>query len=512
MRIGIFLCWLLCLSHFSAFSQELERPPLQIGLGLAGFAYEGDLTTQEESFRRLYPGANISIQFDGNRLIQMQANVGFGRFVEQTDKSGTFVQGEIVPNSFVETSFFYTDLRFRIFPLKGKSISPYLGLGAGILFYNPKDEDGNFLAENIFTREDQEVYNSLLGHFPISGGVLVKLNSVLTLGGEYIYRVTPTDYLDNIGQLGNDPGNDALHAFQLSMYIALKPDVGPSPKPIEPPKEELPVLAIADKEGLKVPNHLSPIKEADIAAKSRLALMLAHDMDWLLYWEAEEDKPQDRNSVMPPSTRPKARIDSLPDAIAAANNERNLEDTPSSKDLAETSTKAIEKTPTAADEWKVPIYSRPSETFIFYEVKKGDEISQLASQFGLSEESLRSFNYLVEDSLTMGTLLRLPNKPEIRSQIVRKPAPDSAPMREPISKEVSEDSGLVDWAKVEAAAISAQKFVFIKMDENKNLRQIALDYHVQLPTLKELNHMVTDEVEAGTYLRIPDMSYRPSRP
>ena len=50
-------------------SAQSEAAPLKLGFGMMGISYLGDLTDQETSFRRFYPGGNLSIQFDGDAAL-----------------------------------------------------------------------------------------------------------------------------------------------------------------------------------------------------------------------------------------------------------------------------------------------------------------------------------------------------------------------------------------------------------------------------------------------------------
>ncbi|GAB4427453.1 MAG: hypothetical protein OHK0039_45790 [Bacteroidia bacterium] len=213
---------MLCL-----WGQQADPPPLQIGLGLAGYAYTGDLTYGETDFVRAYPGGNISVQFDGSKALQIQLNAGYGRFVEQLDGPAADPVDGIAPNTFVETSFFYTDLRLRLRFFRAYPLQPYLSAGMGMLFFTPRDAQGNFLGENIFTRYLDETYGTTVPVFPLTVGLRYRFNALLQLGAGYTYRVVQTDYLDNIGRLGQQPGNDALHAAEIALYIRLGGNAAP---------------------------------------------------------------------------------------------------------------------------------------------------------------------------------------------------------------------------------------------------------------------------------------------
>jgi hypothetical protein len=156
---------------------------------------------------------------------------------------------DATPNQFVETRFFSADIRLVGYILRQGPVRPYVSAGVGLMFFSPYDEDGNFLGENIFTRLPEEGYGPSSAVFPVGGGVALKVNQVLWLNLGYHYRFTPTDYLDNIGLLGNGPGTDGLHALVLSLQGVLQagPPAPSQPRlPLPPPQIALPDLAWLD--------------------------------------------------------------------------------------------------------------------------------------------------------------------------------------------------------------------------------------------------------------------------
>ena len=215
---GMPLC---CLAQYSQGKQ------LKIGFGMHAISYRGDLSDPNIPIQRYYPGANMSIQLEGPKRLKLQLNTGFGKFAEQYDDVIPSTNPEVRPNTFVETSFYYSDLRLKYrFAIK-PWFQPYLTAGAGILVFSPKDENGRFLQDALFTREQGEDYSTAIPQIPFGLGVQSRINRTISFSLAYVYRLTPSDYLDNIGNLGTRPGNDALHGLQLSMYITLSPPEGP---------------------------------------------------------------------------------------------------------------------------------------------------------------------------------------------------------------------------------------------------------------------------------------------
>lgn len=199
-----------------------QQAPLRLGLGLFGAALTGDINNNGEEFYRFYPGVNVSLQFANKKLISPQLMAGFGKFVAQNRDLGE-VEG-ISPNTFVETPFFFADVRIKARFLRQKGFQPYVSAGLGLLGYTPKDPDGNPLLDNFSTRKETETYGSVTASFPLSVGFEITMSPILTLGTEYTYRPTASDYLDNIAELGTRSGNDRINTFSLNLFITFDPE------------------------------------------------------------------------------------------------------------------------------------------------------------------------------------------------------------------------------------------------------------------------------------------------
>ncbi|TAE46516.1 MAG: hypothetical protein EAZ89_19940 [Bacteroidetes bacterium] len=298
-----------------AFASAQDPPaPLRVSIGMAGFSYEGDFTYGEEKFRRFYPGTNFAIQFEGKKPLQLQVNAGFGKFREQSDDQFLLAADGVTPNTYVETSFFYTDLRLTLRLLKHSPVRPVLGAGLGMLNFNPRDQEGTFLGENIFSRLENEVYGTTALIIPLSAGLEMRLNRKISLGLAYIYRITASDYLDNVSALGLKQGNDALYNAQLSLNFTLGEQLAPKlPAPAQPPT--WPEVAVSQ-----------PV--ADPADS-----LMQQEPDWMRLW-AEEESGNVLNSVEPVETlpnpaeaspRPEVLLLEKPSTLAALAKTRKLD-------------------------------------------------------------------------------------------------------------------------------------------------------------------------------------------
>ena len=68
--------------------------------------------------------------------------LGLENLAEQYDGLRPSAPHGVQPVDFVETSFFYGDLRVKYRFMKRKMFQPYASVGAGFMIFSPKDEQG----------------------------------------------------------------------------------------------------------------------------------------------------------------------------------------------------------------------------------------------------------------------------------------------------------------------------------------------------------------------------------
>ena len=225
-----------------AWAQTSPRA-LRLGVGLNAYRYQGDLTINDGEVWRLHPGMNLALQFEPRQPLHVQLNVGFGEFIEQLDQRLRPSLPEITPNDFVRTEFFYLDLRLRYILWRRGPIQPYLGLGGGLIFFTPFDQEDNFLSDNTLSRLPGESFGTFAFQLPLGAGIDYQFNSRLGLGLAYYVRFLGSDYLDNLGQAGLAEGNDRLDEWSISLQLTLggeksekkAPPIAPQPDTLSAP-------------------------------------------------------------------------------------------------------------------------------------------------------------------------------------------------------------------------------------------------------------------------------------
>jgi hypothetical protein len=189
--------------------------PFKVGVSALGANYHGDLNKTWEKFNI---GFNFNLQFEKRKKLMPQINLSSASITGQ-DPNHNPKKNKY--NNFVKTSITALDIRFlyRFTPKKQGSL--YIGTGAGLLFFNPKDMNKNALIEDKTSRAENETYSNVTFILPTVVGYRYYINPYTSIYTEFVSLNPQTKYLDNINQLGNHKKNDRL--FTLNFGIQLSP-------------------------------------------------------------------------------------------------------------------------------------------------------------------------------------------------------------------------------------------------------------------------------------------------
>ncbi|MFZ9387891.1 MAG: outer membrane protein [Chitinophagaceae bacterium] len=225
--VPIFL--LISFSFVNGFAQR-NVPVLEIGAGLAGFVYQGDLTPEAlGSFRTIRPGLVLSAGrvFSGSFIMRVNASFGGLRGDETKYDHPEFRR--------------YRAFRFRtpvveitpqlVWNLLGKNyrvkgISPYIFGGAGVGFFNTRRDHSDFNAAyfsalpDITDRiaEDDKITPSRVRFIlPVGAGIRWSISESFLMTAESAYRFLFSDYLDGFSQAVNPDQNDHYHTISVGV-------------------------------------------------------------------------------------------------------------------------------------------------------------------------------------------------------------------------------------------------------------------------------------------------------
>lgn len=416
---------------------------------MSGSMYIGDLTDDETMFHRINPGLNISLQSEGYRNLRGQLNAGFGRFSDQYDSDPPELPKGIFPVNFVETSFFYGDLRLKYRLFKKRSIQPFVSAGAGFLIFSPQDANGKFLSDAILTRPEGEFYNTAVPQLPMSAGVQARITPLLWIGAEYTYRYVPTDYLDNIGELGRRPGNDQLHQVMVSLYFNLSE---PNKDFFDPLEDDL-LPEVANAEDEKI---LPPPPPEKINRNAITLIPLTFN---------KSPKTGLRRLANPPRHIPL---------------------------LPEMDTKSIDSL-LNANIWESLAWEAWLEGKVFYyRPKEGDSFESLEERFKVKPEIIMEINQIAGNELSTQKELMIP---DLRAWL----------------KDDLQDDGIIELenavqVKIEEEAIKARRFAYYHVKAGDTLESVAARFQVRPSTIKKLNSLIDNHIYVDSYLRLPDLN------
>lgn len=255
---NLLICFILCLLVEGILAQRRFAPDMDLGAGIAGNIYIGDLNQTISDTRNVYPGFYISTRFSRKGTFFSSFNLGYVSLSEQLHDgekmttSGTGYQA----STFFSTRLYSIDYRIQYLLLKKPPYSPYLKAGVGLMRFVPYDVNGVNLATNLFSRPEFEDYSVFSYFFPVGMGFQYRINPHLYISIDYNRYITGTDYLDNIGSNGTKQGKDYFQSVQLSVYARISEgrrnnsfpiiaDVKPD-KSIKPPKYEGPAKLAQD--------------------------------------------------------------------------------------------------------------------------------------------------------------------------------------------------------------------------------------------------------------------------
>ncbi|MFN0201582.1 MAG: outer membrane beta-barrel protein [Bacteroidia bacterium] len=343
---------------------------IRIGLSMNVWNYRGDFSDDKYDWTRVYPGFNISLQSASRKKLQGQFNMGIGSIADQADAGDVMTtEPDIFPNQFFFTNFVYGDVRIRYHFLPKSRLKPYLGAGVGVLVFSPQDARNRSLSEpDNGSRPVGEEYGIFTVQAPLCVGLDWRFHPNLSVGLQYSYHLTGTDYLDNIGSLGAKKGKDNLQSLQFALYITPNP-----------PKEEL--------RNYRAPVRVKPVQPKDTSlvktdkGKPKTQPKVEEPPKGTEFEPVEEtqapvkpEEMQDYQNLMNQGN------DWIHQIIKGSMSQQEDEDI-SPQSQAEKEAAAIK-----------------NSQFIYYQASAGERISTLAAQYKVQRETLIQLNNLPKDT------------------------------------------------------------------------------------------------------------------
>ena len=188
------------------------HPRLETCAGMEFLRYRGDLLDKKASWERFNAGGVLHIEFEAPRRATPYFSFGWGTLRAE---NRTLAQEKPIYNTYFSTTYRYITLQVKIRIRKKSRLYPFFAPGIGFFFFTPKDAEGKSLVEQLQTRNEGEDYPTNAFMFPLQIGLHYRVSHHVHI--ELYYKVLnpQTDYIDNIGQLGNDPKKDQVSGFGI---------------------------------------------------------------------------------------------------------------------------------------------------------------------------------------------------------------------------------------------------------------------------------------------------------
>ncbi len=206
---GIFLT---LISHAQESPRNLDgasASKFRISAGVGTANYYGDLIKKNGVFKQTSFSFSAGLTYAFTQKLAARLDVGIQKLQGSDSKSGGAHQSRNL--SFKSNVFdFALAGEYTILNLDNFPLSPYVSAGIGVMIFNPYAEDvsGNKQSLPELGTEGQglagypKAYNTAALEFPLGIGVKYPINERITLALDINYRITRTDYLDDVSRIG----------------------------------------------------------------------------------------------------------------------------------------------------------------------------------------------------------------------------------------------------------------------------------------------------------------------
>ena len=184
------------LLSFETFAQKWE-----IGGMLGASNYNGDLA-REIVLKETHPATGFFFRYNIGKYFSLKPSFQIGT-ISGDDKN--FEENKYRNLSFksnIAEISTVMEVNFRPFgaQVRTESFTPYIEFGLAAFHFNPKAEyNGDvFALRNLHTEGQKKAYKLTQLSIPFGMGLKWSVNQNFTVGFEFVYRKTFTDYLDDV--------------------------------------------------------------------------------------------------------------------------------------------------------------------------------------------------------------------------------------------------------------------------------------------------------------------------
>jgi hypothetical protein len=229
--VSLFLL-LSSVCHLAQAQEPLKNPvpayrPVQLYLlgGAGPASYRGDLAPSYQKWGGLF---GLALKFNRHRWVNPVVDLSFGRVSGQNPDFPErlpldLLPAEGTPNRFFSSTLVNASFGLHFNLLKTERYQLYLSQGLGFTRFGPRDDRGNPLADQLNTRAFDEALPTTGLILPTGLGGAYFFPNGFGLGAEVGWLNPRTDYLDNLGQLGNpEAPRDNVLRLRVNAFAPLK--------------------------------------------------------------------------------------------------------------------------------------------------------------------------------------------------------------------------------------------------------------------------------------------------
>ena len=222
-RITLLLALLPLLAH----SQTL-RKDAEIGLLLGGMNYIGDLNSQS-MLGKVNPAAAAIFRYDFHSRWAVQFSFAYGHIEggnpDVIEKRNLSFRSQVIEGSLT--------VQFNFVPYQNgahaQRFTPYMFAGVGVFGFNPQAQyNGNWYdlqplcteGQGLDKFPDRKPYSLIQLSIPFGLGLKCRIGKYFTVGAEYGFRKTWTDYLDDVSTTYVEPELLTANTEEMAAILA----------------------------------------------------------------------------------------------------------------------------------------------------------------------------------------------------------------------------------------------------------------------------------------------------
>jgi opacity protein-like surface antigen len=181
-------------------SQENADSKFSFSLGAGSANYFGDLIDKDVTLSQVSLSFSTGLKYAITSNLAARLDVGVQKLQGSDSKSGG-AHPERNLSFKSNTVDFALAAEYTILNSKKFKLSPYIFAGVGVVLFNPYAQDafGNKQSLPELQTEGRS-YSTAALEFPLGAGVKYRINDDVSFGLEFNYRITRTDYLDDVSR------------------------------------------------------------------------------------------------------------------------------------------------------------------------------------------------------------------------------------------------------------------------------------------------------------------------